>query len=96
MPLFPSFSGESEQRLRDAFATAQHDAETSGKTALVFLDELDTLAPRRAAVGGGVEARVVGQLLTLIDQVCVFLSGQLLVSVVVVVDDDDDVGFVYA
>lgn len=60
--------GESEQRLRDAFAAAQEDA-AAGRTAVVFLDELDTLAPRRAAVGGGVEARVVGQLLTLIDQV---------------------------
>ena len=61
-------AGESEQRLRNAFAQAKHAA-ASGRPAVVFLDELDTLAPTRSAAGGGPEARLVGQLLTCIDQV---------------------------
>lgn len=72
--VFGAFLGESERRLRDAFAAAARDA-AAGRPALVFLDEVDALCPRRAAGGGGGggggggqhEARVVAQLLTLLD-----------------------------
>jgi SpoVK/Ycf46/Vps4 family AAA+-type ATPase len=70
--VFGAYLGESERRLRDAFAAAARDA-AAGKPALVFLDEVDALCPRRAAGGGGGggsgqhEARVVAQLLTLLD-----------------------------
>lgn len=61
------YTGESEQRLRDVFSRAKEAAATA--PVVIFLDELDTLAPTRTGVGGGVEARLVGQLLTCIDQI---------------------------
>lgn len=64
----PAHTGESEQRLRDVFAQAKQAA-TEGNPAVVFLDDLDSLAPARTATGTGLEARLVGQLLTCIDQV---------------------------
>ncbi len=56
--------GESERALRDVFAAATRKA-----PAIVFIDELDAIAPRREALSGEkqVERRVVGQLLTLLD-----------------------------
>lgn len=54
--------GESEQRLRDVFQEAQRDA-----PAIVFIDELDSIAPKREQVGSEVERRIVAQLLTLMD-----------------------------
>lgn len=56
------FYGESEQRLREIFEEAQKNA-----PAIIFIDELDSIAPRRAEVTGEVERRVVAQLLTLMD-----------------------------
>lgn len=56
------FYGESEAKLREVFAEARRKAPS-----ILFLDELDTLAPRRANVVGDVEKRVVGQLLALMD-----------------------------
>ncbi|MBI2931353.1 MAG: CDC48 family AAA ATPase [Planctomycetes bacterium] len=56
------FYGESEERLRQVFAEAEQNA-----PAIVFIDELDSVAPRRAEVSGEVERRVVAQLLTLMD-----------------------------
>jgi SpoVK/Ycf46/Vps4 family AAA+-type ATPase len=69
--VFGAYLGESERRLRGAFAAAARDA-AAGRPALVFLDEVDALCPRRAAGAGGGgggqhEARVVAQLLTLLD-----------------------------
>ncbi|GBF97186.1 hypothetical protein Rsub_10047 [Raphidocelis subcapitata] len=68
--VFGAFVGESERRLRDAFASAASEA-AEGGLAVVFLDEADALCPRRRAGGGGGggqhEARVVAQLLTLLD-----------------------------
>lgn len=54
--------GESESRLRGIFHEAQKHAPS-----IIFIDELDALAPRRAESGGEAERRVVGQLLTLMD-----------------------------
>jgi transitional endoplasmic reticulum ATPase len=54
--------GESESRLRSIFQEAQKHAPS-----IIFIDELDALAPRRAESGSEAERRVVGQLLTLMD-----------------------------
>lgn len=56
------FYGESEERLRQVFAEAEKNA-----PAIIFIDELDSIAPRRAEVTGEVERRIVAQLLTLMD-----------------------------
>ncbi|MGE3818986.1 MAG: CDC48 family AAA ATPase [Isosphaeraceae bacterium] len=56
------FYGESEARLREIFENAARQAPS-----IIFLDELDAIAPRRDRVVGDVEKRVVAQLLTLMD-----------------------------
>ena len=56
------FYGESEQRLRQIFKDASAKAPT-----IVFIDELDAIASKRADVTGEVERRVVAQLLALMD-----------------------------
>lgn len=54
--------GESEQRLREIFQEAQQS-----EPAIIFIDEIDSLAPKRGEVTGEVERRIVAQLLTLMD-----------------------------
>src|SRR4029453_11798445 len=56
------FSGESEAKLRDVFEDAARRA-----PAILFIDEIDAVAPKRAEVIGEVEKRVVAQLLSLMD-----------------------------
>ncbi len=56
------FYGESESRLRSIFQDAQRRAPS-----IIFIDELDALAPKRAETGGEVERRIVGQILALMD-----------------------------
>ncbi|MGH2517240.1 MAG: CDC48 family AAA ATPase [Ktedonobacterales bacterium] len=56
------FYGESEAHLRRVFQDAQKTAPS-----VIFLDEIDAIAPKRSEVFGEVEKRVVGQLLTLMD-----------------------------
>jgi len=56
------FVGESEQRLREIFKQAQENAPS-----IVFIDEIDAIAPKREEVTGEVERRMVSQLLTLMD-----------------------------
>lgn len=56
------FYGESEAKLRQIFEEAQSNAPS-----IIFLDEFDALAPKRAKVLGDVEKRVVAQLLALMD-----------------------------
>ncbi len=56
------FYGESEAKLRQIFEEAQQNAPS-----IIFLDEFDALAPKRAKVIGEVEKRVVAQLLALMD-----------------------------
>ncbi|MGM0578060.1 MAG: CDC48 family AAA ATPase [Myxococcota bacterium] len=54
--------GESEQRLRDIFSEAQRES-----PAVIFIDEIDSIAPKRGEVSGEAERRLVAQLLTLMD-----------------------------
>src|SRR5262245_28161309 len=56
------FFGESEERLRSVFETAEKNS-----PAVIFIDELDSIAPRRSEVTGEGEKRIVAQLLTLMD-----------------------------
>jgi ATP-dependent 26S proteasome regulatory subunit len=46
--VFGAFAGESEQRMRDMFGAAEREAQ-SGRPAIVFIDEIDALCPRRDA-----------------------------------------------
>ena len=54
--------GESEKRLRDVFERAARDAPS-----IIFMDDLDAIAPRREQTLGETERRIVTQLLTLLD-----------------------------
>jgi len=56
------YYGESEQRLREVFEDARQNAPS-----IIFIDELDSIAPKREDVTGEVERRVVAQLLTMMD-----------------------------
>ena len=60
--IMSKFYGESEARLREIFKEAQEKAPT-----IIFIDEIDSIAPKREEVTGEVERRVVSQLLTLMD-----------------------------
>jgi transitional endoplasmic reticulum ATPase len=62
--IMSKYYGESEERLRDTFKQAQENA-----TSIIFIDEIDSIAPKREEVSGDVEKRVVSQLLTLIDDI---------------------------
>jgi transitional endoplasmic reticulum ATPase len=56
------YYGESEQKLREIFEEAEESAPS-----IIFIDELDSITPRREEVTGEVERRVVAQLLTMMD-----------------------------
>ena len=56
------FYGESEKKIRDIFEEAEKNAPS-----IIFIDEIDALAPKREDVSGEVERRVVSQLLTMMD-----------------------------
>ncbi|HYB04816.1 MAG TPA: CDC48 family AAA ATPase, partial [Nitrososphaerales archaeon] len=56
------YYGESEERLRQLFEEAEKNAPS-----IVFIDEIDSIAPKREEVTGEVEKRVVAQLLALMD-----------------------------
>ncbi|HEX7927728.1 MAG TPA: AAA family ATPase, partial [bacterium] len=56
------FYGESEAKLRELFEEAQRKAPS-----IIFIDEIDAIAPKRSDVAGEVEKRVVAQLLALMD-----------------------------
>jgi transitional endoplasmic reticulum ATPase len=60
--IMSKFYGESEQRLREVFENARQQTPS-----IIFIDELDSIAPKRDEVIGEVERRVVAQLLTLMD-----------------------------
>ncbi|SMO58116.1 CDC48 family AAA ATPase [Halorubrum cibi] len=60
--IMSKYYGESEEQLRDVFEEATEEA-----PAIVFMDELDSIAPKREEAGGDVERRVVAQLLSLMD-----------------------------
>lgn len=56
------YYGESEERIRDIFKQAEENSPS-----IIFIDELDSIAPKRDEVSGEVEKRIVSQLLTLMD-----------------------------
>ncbi len=56
------FVGEAEEKLRNIFKEAEDNAPS-----IIFIDELDSIAPKREEVVGEVEKRIVSQLLTLMD-----------------------------
>jgi transitional endoplasmic reticulum ATPase len=60
--IMSKFYGESEERLREVFKEAQENAPS-----IIFIDEIDSIAPKREEVSGEVEKRVVSQLLTIMD-----------------------------
>lgn len=62
--IMSKMAGESESNLRKAFEEAEKN-----RPAIIFIDEIDSIAPKRDKTQGEVERRVVGQLLTLLDGV---------------------------
>ncbi|SPC34878.1 CDC48 family AAA ATPase [Candidatus Nitrosocaldus cavascurensis] len=60
--IMSKFYGESEARLREIFKEAREKAPS-----IIFIDEIDSIAPKREEVTGEVERRVVSQLLSLMD-----------------------------
>ncbi|MFO8110184.1 MAG: CDC48 family AAA ATPase [Thermoplasmata archaeon] len=60
--IMSKFYGESEERLRQIFEEAEEN-----QPSIVFIDELDSIAPKRDEVTGETERRIVAQLLSLMD-----------------------------
>ncbi|URD98151.1 cell division cycle protein 48 [Musa troglodytarum] len=60
--IMSKLAGESESNLRDAFEEAEKNAPS-----IIFIDEIDSIAPKREKTHGELERRVVSQLLTLMD-----------------------------
>ncbi|KUO81992.1 MAG: AAA family ATPase [Vulcanisaeta sp. JCHS_4] len=60
--IMSKYYGESEAKLREIFEEAKKNA-----PAIIFIDEIDAIAPKREEVTGEVEKRIVAQLLTLMD-----------------------------
>ncbi|RQD79795.1 MAG: AAA family ATPase [Methanocalculus sp. MSAO_Arc2] len=60
--IMSKYYGESEGKLREVFEEAQENAPT-----IIFIDEIDSIAPKREDTKGEVERRVVAQLLSLMD-----------------------------
>ncbi|MFX1484636.1 MAG: CDC48 family AAA ATPase [Promethearchaeota archaeon] len=80
--IMSKFYGESEQKLRETFEDAEKNAPS-----IIFIDELDSIAPKRADVTGEVERRVVAQLLALMDG----LAGRGQVIVIGASNRPDDI-----
>src|SRR5437879_8929196 len=78
--IISKYYGESEARLREIFQKALETAPS-----IIFIDELDSIAPKREEVTGEVERRVVAQLLTLMDG----LSGRGQVIVIGATNRDE-------
>merc|ERR1719472_736114 len=60
--IMSKMAGEAEGNLRKAFEEAEKNA-----PAIIFIDEIDSIAPKRDKTNGEVERRIVSQLLTLMD-----------------------------
>ena len=60
--IMSEYHGESEERLRNVFQEAEKNAPS-----IIFIDEIDSIAPKREEVTGEVERRIVAQLLSLMD-----------------------------
>jgi len=78
--IMSKYYGQSEERLREKFEEAQKNSPS-----VLFIDELDSIAPKREEVTGEVERRVVAQLLTLMDG----LSGRGQVIVIGATNRDE-------
>ncbi len=78
--IMSKYYGQSEERLRERFEEAQKNSPS-----VLFIDELDSIAPKREEVTGEVERRVVAQLLTLMDG----LSGRGQVIVIGATNRED-------
>jgi len=78
--IMSKYYGQSEERLREKFEEAQKNAPS-----VLFIDELDSIAPKREEVTGELERRVVAQLLTLMDG----LSGRGQVIVIGATNRDE-------
>jgi len=76
------YYGQSEERLREIFKEAEENAPS-----IIFLDEIDSIAPNRDSVTGEVERRIVAQLLTLMDG----LSGKGDVIVIGATNREDSI-----
>ena len=76
------YYGQSEERLREIFKDAEENAPS-----IIFLDEIDSIAPSRDSVTGEVERRIVAQLLTLMDG----LSGKGDVIVIGATNREDSI-----
>ena len=70
--IMSKYYGQSEEKLREKFEEAEKNAPS-----IIFIDEIDSIAPRREEVHGEVERRVVAQLLSLMDGL--IGRGQLIV-----------------
>jgi transitional endoplasmic reticulum ATPase len=60
--IMSKYYGESEERLRNVFQQAEKNAPS-----IIFIDEIDSIAPKREEVSGETERRIVAQLLSLMD-----------------------------
>jgi transitional endoplasmic reticulum ATPase len=60
--IMSKYYGESEEKLRNVFQQAEKNAPS-----IIFIDEIDSIAPKREEVSGEVERRIVAQLLSLMD-----------------------------
>ncbi|MGB9635926.1 MAG: CDC48 family AAA ATPase [Thermoplasmata archaeon] len=60
--IMSKFYGQSEENLREVFKEAEENAPS-----IIFIDEIDSIAPKRDDIKGEVETRVVAQLLSLMD-----------------------------
>ena len=60
--IMSKYYGEAESRLREIFESA-----TKNAPSIIFIDEIDSIAPKRENAGGEVERRIVAQLLSLMD-----------------------------
>ncbi len=60
--IMSKYHGESEERLRNVFQEAERNAPS-----IIFIDEIDSIAPKREEVTGEVERRIVAQLLSVMD-----------------------------
>ncbi len=82
--IMSKFYGESEKQLRDVFEKAEKNAPS-----VIFIDEIDAIAPKRDEAKGEVERRVVAQLLTLLDGIK--SRGQVVVMAATNRPDDIDI-----
>ncbi len=80
--IMSKYYGESEKKLREIFKESQENS-----PAIIFIDEIDSIAPKRAETRGEVERRVVAQLLSLMDG----LNARQNVVVIAATNRKDDI-----